>query len=1057
MPSREFDPRPRDDVYPSSDELRRAMIPQQLNPEELIGPDYPLPEHDATTRAKMPTVSWPSADRDSPDYAHLEPQGREPIVGDKKFKISGDDIERLLAANVFQPKGPDGRYVIAFRGANLIDDEDDDNDGIVDGVDHIKLEETRPDHEHFRCVIGYYHPGTKTFSAFRSSTVPHVSYMTNYYQFSNGLGGDRSKGAANMLPTGCYVFRVGSHSGGKIYPALRLTDAVDFSADGAATVLRTKNDLTFKTDDIYENTVTQDHVHCAYSDEMFYSAGCLTVRGKNGEGGPWSHFQGILKRFKNNTRIDVVLLTGRDASIAAYLGTTGRAADSDYAERLLQRLRPGSTGDAVSRLQEKLGQKPSGYFGPGTKLALVEFQRKNNLTVDGIWSPALDDALGWGILKPAVATPAQQPAPAMQPAPAPQPAPVAAAAPAPLAPAAPPKPVQVAAPVATAPPAPAPAAKPPAPAPPAPAAQVASATPPAPATVSSPASVLEQAPVSAEAPAVLSPNDTAAADSRGRTPASPMSQFNSVRTVAAPVIGAAATAGAAAAAAVLPPTRPVSPGLGAVAQRTSPTPAAPPSSPPVGARSPAPIPAPAPQPIPVKPAAMPPTSAQPAAIQQPAPVQQASPQAAPAQAAGSQSSPLKLLITRETLVAFAPHAVPQYAQALLGGNDVLTRYALNLTPLRLCHFLGQIGNECGRLTILEENLAYRSAARIREVWPTRFPTLAAAQPYVNEPMKLADKVYGGRFDNGPGDGWRYRGRGLVQITGRANYREMGKRLGIPLEEHPELALDPRYALAVACETWANKQMPGERDMNKLADANKLEALTYRINGGYTNIADRRAAFEHAWEVWASGDAPTRMLDPDTLDRGDRGGRVDELNALLRDFGLFVGITHEPPQHVFSNCTYRAVRVLQAESGMPETGIAGPETWSALDKAVHGGLTTRGRGTATEEDATGNVRRNPLARRLAEIRFWSIALSIIALLYIVTHIFMRTHPSGVIQWLPMLFAAAVFIAGMALWLAARPQPQWHVPHARGVTHTKPRRGPAAFYAGEEEPVRLGINM
>ena len=417
-----------------------------------------------------------------------------------------------------------------------------------------------------------------------------------------------------------------------------------------------------------------------------------------------------------------------------------------------------------------------------------------------------------------------------------------------------------------------------------------------------------------------------------------------------------------------------------------------------------------------------------------------------------------LVITPETLQAFAPQALPQYRDALVNGNDWLTRYAINLTPLRLCHFLGQIGNECGRLTVLEENLDYHSATRIREVWPSRFLTQAAAEPYLAHPQQLAEKVYGDRFDNGPGDGWRYRGRGLVQLTGRSNYREMGQKLGIPLEQNPELALDPRYALAIACETWASRQLVGERDMNTLADANKLDALTYRINGGYANIDDRRAAFEHAWEVWSSGDPPMRTLDPDLHDRGDRGGRVDELNARLKDFGLFDGITEHPPQHVYSTSTYKAVRILQAESGLAETGVTDPETWSALEHAVERGLASRGRGSAGNQDKTANPKRNVVARRLGEVRFWAITLSILALAYVVSHIFLLTHPTGnVVLWLPMLFAGVVFVAGMALWLAARPQPHWQVATPRGTVRTMVRRAPSSFISGEEEPVRQGINM
>ena len=432
--------------------------------------------------------------------------------------------------------------------------------------------------------------------------------------------------------------------------------------------------------------------------------------------------------------------------------------------------------------------------------------------------------------------------------------------------------------------------------------------------------------------------------------------------------------------------------------------------------------------------------------------------AAAAPASVSRAASTRLELTPETLQVFAPDIAAQYRQALIDGNEVLTRYAINLTPLRFCHFMAQIRAVSGRMTVLEEHLGYRSAALVKAAWPTRFRTVASAEPYVNEPQRLADRVYGDRFDNQHGDGWRYRGRGLAQITGRSNYREMGEKLGIPLEQHPQLALDPKYALVIACETWADLQNAGERDMNKLADGNKLEALTYRMTGSFTDLDDRRSAFEQAWQIWASGDPPRRMLDTDVLDRGDRGGRVDELNSRLKEFGLFAGITPEPPQHIYTGCTYEAVRVLQAETGLPETGVVGPETWGVLDKAVERGLVTRGKGAVHEADAASQPSRNPLSRRFAELRFWSVGLAILALLYIVGHMFLLTHPTGnAVLWTPMLFGAAVFVAGLALWLAARPHPHWQVPSRRPVTRTLSRGRPTTFLAGDEEPVRIGTNL
>ena len=110
------------------------------------------------------------------------------------------------------------------------------------------------------------------------------------------------------------------------------------------------------------------------------------------------------------------------------------------------------------------------------------------------------------------------------------------------------------------------------------------------------------------------------------------------------------------------------------------------------------------------------------------------------------------------------------------GQAELASFHISDNPMRLCHFMAQIGHECGGFTIKRESLNYTTTARLRAVWPSRFPDDASARPYVRNEEKLAEKVYGGRLGNvKKGDGFRYRGRGFVQITGRESYREMGQQ------------------------------------------------------------------------------------------------------------------------------------------------------------------------------------------------------------------------------------------------------------------------------------------
>jgi putative chitinase len=166
---------------------------------------------------------------------------------------------------------------------------------------------------------------------------------------------------------------------------------------------------------------------------------------------------------------------------------------------------------------------------------------------------------------------------------------------------------------------------------------------------------------------------------------------------------------------------------------------------------------------------------------------------------------------------------------------------------RLNFFLAQVGHESGGMTITEENMNYR-AERIVEVWPSRFPTVESARPFANKPEKLANSVYANRMGNGgpqSGDGFRYRGRGYIQITGRGAYRDIGGIVGLDLERSPELAGAPAHALKVACGFWAWK------GLNALCDGGDYVAVTRRINGGTNGMADRRAWLDKVLRLFAA--------------------------------------------------------------------------------------------------------------------------------------------------------------------------------------------------------------
>jgi putative chitinase len=163
----------------------------------------------------------------------------------------------------------------------------------------------------------------------------------------------------------------------------------------------------------------------------------------------------------------------------------------------------------------------------------------------------------------------------------------------------------------------------------------------------------------------------------------------------------------------------------------------------------------------------------------------------------------------------------------------LTEMNIN-TPLRMAHFLAQISHESDGGVITHESLYYTHAARIAAVWPSRF-TVESAQAYVMNEKKLASRVYNGRMGNIPGtdDGYNFRGRGLLQITGRDSYSRAGKALGYDLENDPDLAIAPGNALRIAA--WEFKSL----GCLPYCDDDNILMVTKRVNGGTNGLSSRR--------------------------------------------------------------------------------------------------------------------------------------------------------------------------------------------------------------------------
>lgn len=217
------------------------------------------------------------------------------------------------------------------------------------------------------------------------------------------------------------------------------------------------------------------------------------------------------------------------------------------------------------------------------------------------------------------------------------------------------------------------------------------------------------------------------------------------------------------------------------------------------------------------------------------------------------------MITLEQIKKICPNN--KQPEALLGVlNKVLPEYEIN-TKKRVCAFLAQCGHESAQFTALKENLNY-SAAGLCSVWPKRFTSAAMAAPYNRNPEKIANKVYCDRMGNGSetsGDGFKFRGRGCIQTTGKCNYEALAKAIGKSLD-----------ATVAYCETLEGAIESGAffwkvNKLNQYCDSGDFVTLTKRINGGTVGLADRQKHLDEALKIINedvfSKPVPTEVVAP----------------------------------------------------------------------------------------------------------------------------------------------------------------------------------------------------
>jgi putative chitinase len=299
----------------------------------------------------------------------------------------------------------------------------------------------------------------------------------------------------------------------------------------------------------------------------------------------------------------------------------------------------------------------------------------------------------------------------------------------------------------------------------------------------------------------------------------------------------------------------------------------------------------------------------------------------------------------EIVDRLARGAQPSYRQAFASGDRILAHYGID-RPLRVAHFLAQVLHETGGLTVQEENMSYR-AERIVEVFgPGRHSAsvgLDEARGLARNPPALAERVYGlgnprkarELGNSAPGDGFRYRGRGVLQTTGRANYRRLGQRAGVGFEASPELVVSAQHALSPALLEWA------EGNLNAAADRNDIAAITRRINGGFNGFADRKAWLDRVWRLAQNG---VRVDGAESLGMSARAAQAlppeqrelwrvarsdpqtTELQEALRAFGIAPELAVDGR---FGPRTRAALVAFQKLAQIPADGIYGPVTKAAL--------------------------------------------------------------------------------------------------------------------------------
>jgi len=280
----------------------------------------------------------------------------------------------------------------------------------------------------------------------------------------------------------------------------------------------------------------------------------------------------------------------------------------------------------------------------------------------------------------------------------------------------------------------------------------------------------------------------------------------------------------------------------------------------------------------------------------------------------------------DTINRIAPRAHNNYLEAIRQGDMLFEQHGIT-TPLRMAHFLAQSLHETGGFTILRENMNY-SARRLFQIFGrgnhSAALTRSESAVLARKPEAIAERVYGlgnprkarelGNTE--PGDGFRYRGNGILQMTGRGAHLRTGLVHGLDFAGNPDLVTAPEHALKPALYEWT------QGNLNYFADQNDTRTITRRINGGFNGFVDREAWFSKAWHLLKSYDQPDEPWQA-----GYEDGKVKWLQEALNDLGADPKLVADGR---YGPATQKAVKDFQKSVGILADGIAGPVTEAAIN-------------------------------------------------------------------------------------------------------------------------------